>query len=554
MARYGKFGVMGCSRVRTLALLCSLALVAAFPAGADALTKQRASQIAVKKLRAKKAKQPLVVFGLSKSLPRRTVVTEAVKRKGTPRGDARAVGRRFWLFWADLRPQAHFMHPSVLLLVDDVSGRVIRRRSLFWWPLVDGKRPPFLRSTAAYHAKRFRVFANVPLRRAQSGSAAAWRLGSSAQITGPPNVTNDCLIVMADRADPIFRGDLRAIERTAASLRLRRANARHAKQLRRRIKELRAGPPPCTDIVIAITAHGWPKTGSNYPHPAGGGNIPESDSAQVTLKTAKGRAFNFNARQLREIMRENSDVTFKLIVDACFSGRWVEELKGEANMRIAVASARSDQMGFGYFEKGARYPIGTQRNAVLTTTTEGSVEVTALNPFNASPFIAHVFGGISRWAASTDERQRTGDDLGKGIAAGFRLGASENSAAEAGWQESQISDHTTERPHGGPPTAEVKVSLLSDGRYRVDITANRPILNGTNIQAASGFQFIGEWAIEQCRNAEGSASKITCTETKRLNHIAFIHPLKPAPASGQRYGTAQVVLGGRTIELALSAP
>jgi hypothetical protein len=55
-----------------------------------------------------------------------------------------------------------FEHPSILLLIDDTTGRVVRREDESFFPLVNGAPPSFL-APASYSSTRYRVFANEPV-------------------------------------------------------------------------------------------------------------------------------------------------------------------------------------------------------------------------------------------------------------------------------------------------------------------------------------------------------------------------------------------------------
>ena len=107
-----------------------------------------------------------IVFGLPKPIAAGAVVADAGPARpglgGASRRSSRGVIARLkrpaWLFYEDLAPFEQYQHPGRVALVDVRTGRVTVSRSLLWPPVVDGRRPPFLRSAAAYDGRRYRVF------------------------------------------------------------------------------------------------------------------------------------------------------------------------------------------------------------------------------------------------------------------------------------------------------------------------------------------------------------------------------------------------------------
>jgi hypothetical protein len=80
----------------------------------------------------------------------------------------------------------------------------------------------------------------------------------------------------------LFVGTFQLAGQVAAELHLSKSDATDGNDLDRLVNEKTS--QGCRDVVIMIAAHGYPARCSNYPHPGGGGNIPESDFAQVQLK------------------------------------------------------------------------------------------------------------------------------------------------------------------------------------------------------------------------------------------------------------------------------
>lgn len=442
-----------------------VATVMAGAAPAQAISRKRADAIALKVLRPERVKAPNALLGLPRALPAGSRVVEGgiglTAGKVTKLSGGRIRARvkvtrlkgRAWLYWHDLARGAAFQHPSEILVVDDRTGRVLRRQAMTWWPLVNGKRPAFLGSVRARHDRRYRVFDDAPPARGTAGRVAL----AAPRITGPPALPNDCIVVLGDRTDPLFANTFRDIAQTAQLLGVRRADARSAAELDAKIRELEAADPPCTDVVVWVAAHGYPPTGASYKHPTASGNIPESRFPQVALSESVTDIYGnttvtqtlFDGQMLRGVLAGHRDITFKLIVDACFSGRWTE-LMDEPNLRITLTAARRDQMGWGWFP--GDYYAASQTNAVVTTTGTLIPNQTS-NPNQAQGFTNGLDRGLVRWSGSDDAQAVTGLDLGAALKFAYGSVQMHDMGAITGMSVPQIADMTAERPHAAPPSA-----------------------------------------------------------------------------------------------------
>ncbi|MGI9657937.1 MAG: hypothetical protein ACR2OD_03430, partial [Gaiellaceae bacterium] len=204
-------------------LVAVFALTLASLIGADpasAISRAKAEAIALKTLGVKNAESNVIVFGLTKPLgPRQSVTLADAGNQGIVRPSSKRkrglpkLGRKAWLFWADLVPYAHFTHPSAVLLIDDKTGRVIRDQMTGWYPLVDGRRPPFLRSPSAYNDKRWHVLRRLD----ETSGAAAVEPRSLATGLGPPPqfpadlFQHDCILLVGAHHDPHFTNDFKTM-------------------------------------------------------------------------------------------------------------------------------------------------------------------------------------------------------------------------------------------------------------------------------------------------------------------------------------------------------
>jgi hypothetical protein len=470
--------------------VCAVALLAvlglsAFTAPAGAIRKSQADRIAARTLKTASARGPAILFGLPRPLKAGTGISESGRGPGVrerPRAGRggravlvqrrRGLARRAWFYWEDLAPRAAFSHPSRMLLVDDATGRVVRRQVLGWAPLINGRRPAFLRSRTAYESRRYRV--------ARSRSVGPARVTStratlSQAVTGPPNLPNDCIVVIGDRVDPILSGNEPAVEQVARLLRVRVFKARTSSALEQEIARIKALQPPCTDIAIWLFGHGSPAIGSGIKAPDGrGGELPgtstpavqvasnvehrsrparrrgsrERPAVRVRVHTTRVETESVTGDAVRAILAKHPDLTFKLIVDSCFSGRWAE-LQDAPNLRVILTSSRSDQLSFSYWPNGTGFAVQKQDRGTLTPT-GARIDINVPNPTKAAGFTNGVARGLSEWSASGEQRAK-GEDLAKALAYAFGASARSDGSQITGHTNPVLADFSMQRPHAGLP-------------------------------------------------------------------------------------------------------
>ena len=477
-------------RFRAAFVLVAVTVAAglAFARPAAAVSRPAAEQAALAALGASKVAGPVIVFGLPAPLPKGSAVSEAGPgpvRRGKTTVAADGIGsvetyteteKRLpagtWLFWMDLAPYAHFEHPSELVLID-ASGKVVRKQPLAWWPLVSGKAPAFF-TPANYRSNRYRVYSHgVPAAPAATVIHAevpgavlqAWRGLALSKFP------NDCIVMLGDEVDPNFAGDQKAIAATAKTLDIPLEHATSATDLEAKVKKLSSASPACTDVVIYLDAHGYPAIGSNYPSSPGGPSIPESAHAQVALKhneyrvgpgpgltvTTVLKQNTIDAPAVRKVMAAHMNLTFKLVVDSCFSGRWTE-LSNQSNLRVILAASRGDQMSFGYAANNT-WVMQSQTNAVLTNT-GGSVTLNVTNPFKAGGFSNAITTGLTTWAAKPGAT-----DIANGLVTAFNGSSTIDASQILGMTVPGLTDFVAARPHAPPGGTGFQVTVAMSYRH-----------------------------------------------------------------------------------------
>lgn len=406
----------------------------------------------------------MALFGLSRPLARGTLV-EALKtiKSTTHLGASAGLRRPAWLFWEDLAYGADFEHPSVLLLIDAGSGRVIERTPLGLFPLVDGRPPPFLVSRGAYESARItygdtKAWEFAPDFKAMESWADSVELKHQQSGPTPTELTltinrvvtvekcEDVFIFMAGHGEPLSTD-----ERKEAG------------------RELHMGPYNLTGLP------GGPAALATSTTVGGGGKTvtqdkvtPEDlentmntiiDGGDVT-RTAK------NGTKYKVKVAAHPDVHFKIRIDSCFSQRFSEYLNrrvgggdgGEThrvnpNLQLVEYCSSSEEFSWGYVSE-----LPTYANAKTTW-----VDNETHNPPGIdgpiSGFVNANIQGLETWASDP----REGRGLPEGIKQAFTDGASDDFPRDAGFTHPGVdtpAGHTGAADeggipgHGAPPPAE----------------------------------------------------------------------------------------------------
>lgn len=418
-------------------MVAAIGLGASLAPAAGAITKKRAVQVALKALKPARVQGRVVVFGLPRPLPRKTRVWEAAPKAA----HGKPLAGKTWLFWADWFYDAQFEHPSMLLLVDDRTGRVVRRKGLAWYPLVNGKRPAFLGSLAAYHSARYHVYQGLPK---GTKTAARHPIPAPLRPSAPPNLKNDCLLVIGDHEDPLFKGDFERVKSWAKNAGIQPNDVGTAEGLDLRIGVLSTiTDPPCKDAMIVLIGHGWPENPINNPNT--GKPVPTSSVPQVEVghkHDAKGKKTDeyelvTGSDLARIISKYKQKVTFKIVVFACFSGRfaqWLGYPRVFPNVKIVATSSKATEFSYGHIDPNYNALPGAPSNSSFFN----GVKNTTSNPTGAGEFTNGLFGGLDQVLNSPADLTLTGGDLAKMIARAFQLEGKGDFASQLRWTTPQV--------------------------------------------------------------------------------------------------------------------
>ena len=299
-----------------------------------------------------------------------------------------------WVVWMDLAPGAYFEHPSVLLAVDARTGRIASRLDFWWGPEINLRPATFTRMlyappeeaaapttasigpetpTKTYLSRPVRWFADA----ASPFSSMRLFQSQTDTDTNPLPFAKECIVVLRNPEEKLFVATDKLIEDFADKWLIPKKDAKNAAELQRAVGELTGKDPRCEDVTIWITAHGYRAPASPEELATekavrnSGAKAPTSEHPAVELF----QEVVFTADDLRFVFSRFPLQKFKLIVESCYAGRWVEYFSGKSatgklkkppNLRTIATSSSVSELSYGY--AGAVQLPAKQTNGALTGT------------------------------------------------------------------------------------------------------------------------------------------------------------------------------------------
>lgn len=434
--------------VATVAAAALVALGSAVPA--DALTRARATRIALAALKPAKTHTGtgVVLYRLPHALRARDRVDRFRGVRHQPRG--KRLGRRKWLFWEDLAPGALFAHESVILLVDDRTGRV-KSQAIAWWPLVNGVPPAFVHTRPPRGSVVFDSRRGATRGAAASGPPASWRQADGPLQITPANLANDCLVTVGlEKSDIAVNGhavrpltaDFAGIRAWADSVHLFRFDGGDSAESLSMEVASAISNAKCKDVFIFLAGHGRPPPGTTwkegvqrvhgagapagiltraqYVPPAGGSGFGSADTRFITPDDL--------ARIMAEHDRTkpvNQRATFKIKIVACFAARFRPTLKKASNLQFAEYSSAADETSYFHLDEAMVKKDGKVETVKNTTD----------NPTGVTEFMNRNLHGLDTWAHS--DQARKVPDLANGLANAFTYGRAQDFSDQIGWTHAE---------------------------------------------------------------------------------------------------------------------
>jgi len=361
-----------------LALTAVLAIVTAITPDAQAISRKQADARALSILKPEKIDDAAVILfrerrpvrkgkRIGDALPR--AVAESSKRRSGKR-----LKKTSWLYWLDRQWGAKFQHEGVLLAIHRRSGRVLLRKQTRWWPEVNGRLPGFVGkqfrryADPARNGKRIAYSSGVPTRKRGRRSGGSTAPGDAAQGSAIPagSFARDCALVIVNGEDERFKYDATGMVAALRILGLPRENVvrvgtiddfpdldgdgsadatpvSHGRDYEQLVDKLIAARD-CNDVFIYLGGHGVSKENS----PKSAGVHLGSYSYTSGGKTSERHRW-VTPGNLTNVFKAHPDVTFKVKVDACYSGRFIEEMPLAENPNLLIAETASSATEVSYF-------------------------------------------------------------------------------------------------------------------------------------------------------------------------------------------------------------
>jgi hypothetical protein len=157
-------------------------------------------------------------------------------------------------------------------------------------------------------------------------------------------------------------------------------------------------------------------------------------------------------------MAAHMNLTFKLVVDACFSGRW-SELSDQSNLRVILAASRSDQMSFGFIANNPNWQMQSQTNAVVSNAA-GTANVNVTNTHQAGGFTNAITSGLTAWAGTPGA-----DDIAAGLVTAFNGSSTIDASQIVGITSPRLNNFVVSRPHAPPGGTGFQVTVAMTYRH-----------------------------------------------------------------------------------------
>ena len=330
----------------------------------------------------------MIVYGLAKPLPAGTRITEAVGRSMAPRR-LRAPAR---LYWADLAPRMRFGHPSILLLIDVRTRKVLAQQAMEGFPLINGRPAPFLGKAggrlrlytrlvrlhvSAAGAARVHAAEAFAVREAKARRHTAHRANALAHASA--DAAKTALITLVGRVPyETFPQEGQAITQVFSAHGVATNEIQAGVQLKGAVDAAVASGK--TSVTVFLDGHGslieehhpyyLGSDGTKIPLPpftgsAGFAALEAHTPPGYKLRSAdvvKGMEVKFNdindekapvdslsSEQLAQLAEEHPGVQFNFIIVACHSGGAISPLSVVPNIASVTTSSAGNQTTVGSY-------------------------------------------------------------------------------------------------------------------------------------------------------------------------------------------------------------
>ena len=256
-----------------------------------------------------------------------------------------------WFFWVDQHPFARYAHPTQFVFLDGQTGSFEISEEM-WWPMLNGE---IVWDDNNYWSQKDWIYSN--LENEEPKTSSNFNLGkviSNLPILGRPNLAladdssqnkeKSCVLIVngwkkgqTDEKDfEVDHERMRKIFKDRVHKRVRLTPKDEiGNALTSEIKKLAA---ECDDIIIYISSHG-------------GKSRDGSHALILGNFTLRDTSFSL---YLQSLAKDYPKVKFKIIIDACYSGGFINQLKKADNVVLVITSSGANEKSYG--DRGDKHP------------------------------------------------------------------------------------------------------------------------------------------------------------------------------------------------------
>jgi hypothetical protein len=260
-----------------------------------------------------------------------------------------------WFFWVDDNPIADFSHPTRYVFIDAATGQV-RVTDQGWWPYINGQPVKSWTDDAERWKPANRAYTNIPTSElpVKTGSGASslhlqpaamlnTLLGSLERSTAPQPAFaagKEFMIMVngwytGQTNETSHAANIQNADKFCASAGISRSNVTSGGLASIRAAIWGARSAGADDIILFFTGHG--------------GVTTDNSSQFFDFKGDVIRDF-----QMASLLQEFCPypVSFKVIVNCCYSGGFAKELMETCKVDVFLSSCQADQKSYGDYDPG----------------------------------------------------------------------------------------------------------------------------------------------------------------------------------------------------------
>lgn len=249
----------------------------------------------------------VIAFGKRKPLPAGTRVTPYRKR-----GTSTKLRSKSWFFWIDDDPRAQFEHSTRYVFINARTGK-IKVLKVKWWPLIDGKAPWF--TPSAYWKKSNWAYSNVT----PPAGFARVRASAPSPTVRQAASTAECAVLIAGSNDAKagFLDDVDGMERAIkgfgyTTTKIKPPDKNGKAEFEAAVDA--AVKDGCKNALLYIASHG----------------------GKESMDMGKG---SYTAANLKALIEKYPTTTFKVVLQGCKTGSWIDPLAGKTEIIITSTDA-----------------------------------------------------------------------------------------------------------------------------------------------------------------------------------------------------------------------